>query len=86
MKKKKRRKAWGERKRENMKIYVGERKRETKGKIHLVTGVYFLTLTAGGTHTAMSREKYTPITGYTPSKLRRKKKKKKRKKKKGRHE
>ena len=69
-----------------MKIYVGERKRETKGKIHLVTGVYFLTLTAGGTHTAMSREKYTPITGYTPSKLRRKKKKKKRKKKKGRHE
>ena len=53
-----------------MEINVGERKRETKGKIHLVMGVYFLTLTAGGTHTAMSRKKYTPITGYTPSKLR----------------
>ena len=38
-----------------------------KGKIHPVTSVYFLTLTAGGTHTTISGRKYTPIIGYTSS-------------------
>ena len=33
-------------------------------KIHPISGVYFLTLTVGGTHSAMSRRKYTPEKGY----------------------
>ena len=35
------------------------------GEFHPVTGVYFLTLTVGGTHITVSGRKYTPGTRYT---------------------
>ena len=40
------------------------------GKTHLITGLYFLTLTASRTHTIVSGRKYTPVTRYTSSEVR----------------
>ena len=33
--------------------------------VDALMGVYFLTLTTCGTHTTVSRRKYTPVIGYT---------------------
>ena len=44
------------------------RKMHAKPREKYTLGVYFLTLIAGETHTAVSGRKYTPVIGYTSSK------------------